>query len=79
MPRTLRELVWAARGKEYAEWERAAEIWAVIAEANRNTKVKFTPFKATDLFRRPGRKSVSLPLTGPAFKSMKQAFVKPRP
>jgi len=79
MPRTLRELVWAYHGKEYAEWERTAQLWAVFAEANRNPKQRSTPFSASDLFQRPGTKRArGVALTGQAFRAMRSIFVKKR-
>jgi hypothetical protein len=80
MPRTFRELLWAYRGHEYAEWERTAQIWAVIAETNRDHKRRARPFSPFDLFRRPGRRSTprGIPLTGDALRAMKPLFVKKR-
>lgn len=80
MPLTLRELVWATQGKEYSEWERTAEIWAVIAESNRDPKRKATPFRATDLFRRPSTRQAprGVPLDSQSFQALKSVFVKPR-
>jgi hypothetical protein len=80
MPRTFREMVWAYRGHEYAEWERTSQLWAVFAESNRDPKKRARPFTPYDLFRRPGRqpKPRGIPLTGDAFRAMKGLFVKSR-
>lgn len=80
MPRTYREMYWAACGKEYAEWERTDALWTLLAEAHRNKDEKATPYKPGDLFRRPGRRSAPRGnlLTGEAFRAMKSLFVKKR-
>lgn len=80
MPRTCREMVWAYQGHEYAEWERTAQIWAVIAESNRDHKRRSRPYRPTELFQRPGRRAAprGVPLTGAAFRAMKGLFVKKR-
>ena len=80
MPRTLRELVWAYQGHEYAEWERLSALLCLMANVNRDPKTKRTPYKPTDFFRRPGtgRERRGTALTAAEFRSMKRMFVKPR-
>lgn len=80
MPRTLRELVWAWQGEQYAAWERTAALMAMIANVNRDPKKKSTPYTPQDFFKRPGAKSLprGVPLTGDAFRSMKSAFITKR-
>ena len=80
MPRTLRELVWAYRGKEYADWERLSALLCLMANVNRDPKKKPTAYRPTDFFRRPGAKRGprGTALTAEAFRSMKKMFVKPR-
>lgn len=54
-PRTLREIVWAAQGREYAEWERLAFLVAHVMNCHVDTK-KQRPFKPFDIWHRPGAK-----------------------
>ena len=51
---TLRELVWAAQGKQYAAWERTAEVMALIANCHRDKKERRRPYAGWDVFHRPG-------------------------
>jgi hypothetical protein len=71
-------MVWAYQGRAYLEYEQTAEIWAVIAEVNRDKSRKPTPFTAQDKFMRPGAK-VHKPgrLTAETFKTLKGAFTTP--
>jgi hypothetical protein len=79
MPRTFRELVFAYRGKEYAEWDRLAALLCLIANVNRDPKKRTRPYTPHDFFRRPGTKAVrGTALTASAFRSMKSMFVKKR-
>lgn len=73
-------MVWAYRGRLYSEWEQTAQVWAIIAEANRNHEKRKRPFSPHDLFKRPGVKTPprSNALTPGAFRAMKGMFVKPR-
>jgi hypothetical protein len=76
MPRTFRELLWAYRGHEYAEWERLSSLLCLIANVNRDPKKPaVTP---QHFFRRPGtrRPTRGTPLTGDALRAMKSIFVK---
>jgi hypothetical protein len=80
MPRTFRELIWAYRGHEYAEWERLSSLLCLLANVNRDQKKKPTGYKPTDFFRRPGAKQVGgRKLTPAAFRAMKGIFVKKLP
>ncbi len=78
MPRTLRELVWAYRGREYAEWERLSVLLCAVINPHRDKSKKPSPFLPTDFFRRPGTKGRprGTPLTAGAFKAMRGLFVK---
>lgn len=80
MPRTLRELVWAWQGKEYAEWERLSALLCLVANANRDPKKRPRPFTPHDFFRRPGAKQMQrgAALTGESLRALKGLFVKPR-
>jgi hypothetical protein len=80
MPRTLRELVWAYRGKEFAEWERLSALLCLLANVNRDPKKRRRPFSPHDFFRRPGTKAPrrGTALTGESFRAMKGLFVKKR-
>ena len=80
MPRTFRELAWAFRGREYAEWERLSSLLCLIANVNRDPKKRRQPFTPHDFFRRPGAKTQprGTPLTGDMFRAMKGLFVKKR-
>lgn len=55
---TLRELEWAAQGRQYADWERTAELMALIANCHRDPKHKRTPWTRQDFFARPGERRI---------------------
>lgn len=82
MPRTFRELVWAYRGHEYAEWDRLSALLCLMANANRDTKKKRMPYTPHDFFRRPGAKRITrgTSLTRDELRAMKRGglFTKPR-
>lgn len=80
MPRTFRELAWAYRGHEYAEWERLSALLCLMANVNRDPKTRRRPFTPHDFFIRPGAKRIprGAPLDGSALRAMKGLFTKPR-
>ena len=61
---TLRELVWMAEARRSSEWDAPAELWALTAELNRDTKKRGKPFTSDDIhpFRRPPEQSKPRPL-----------------
>lgn len=73
-------MVLAARGKEYAEWERMAALLCVIANVNRDPQTRRRPYSPHDFFRRPGVKQITpgQRLDGSAFRALKAVFVKKR-
>ena len=42
---TLRELAWAAEGRQRAEWNRTAALLATVVNVNRDTKRHPAPYK----------------------------------
>ena len=47
-PLTLRQLVWAAEGRNRSEWSRAAAVLAMIANTARDPKKKPSPWQPGD-------------------------------
>ncbi len=78
MPRTMRELVWAYRGHEYAEYERLSCLLAQNASIHRDRQKHPRGFKPSDFFTRPTPgETQKTPLAG-SISSMRAAFIKRR-
>ncbi len=78
MPRTMREMVWAYRGHEYAEYERLSIILAQNASIHRDQKKYPRGFRPSDFFRRPTPGQEVKPMVGRSIGSMRAAFIKRR-
>lgn len=78
MPMTYREIVWAANGKRYHEYEVAANLMSLMANCHRDPKRQRRPFVAYDFFHRPGqqRPRTGQALTVDVLHGLKQVFTR---
>lgn len=54
-PMTLRELVWAAEGRQAERWDHTATLLALQANCHRDPKRRSRPFEPADFHPRPER------------------------
>jgi len=78
MPRTMREMVWAYKGHEYAEYERLSIILAQNASIHRDPKKYPRGFRPDDFFRRPVPGDPARQTLKSSIGSMRAAFIKRR-
>lgn len=63
---TMRELCWAAEGRQWHDWNQTAELLWITAELNRDRKKRPTPFHPRDfhpLMRRKGSDVIKVPIS----------------